>query len=277
MQPTITPIIFLNSVDSTNNYAMGQVHAGLAKHGMAWFAQEQYAGKGQRSKQWTATPGENITMSIALQPLFLKVSEQFQLSAAIALAAVDFFSKYAGEETKIKWPNDIYWRDRKAGGILIENIIGINSSQMTDDSQTRPSVNSHLSTPNNKLQTTNYCWAIAGIGININQTNFPDTLINPVSLKQITGKNFDAFQLATGLHQLVLKRFEQLQTKGFKKIYNDYLSHLYKINQTHKFKKQNRLFEATVKKISPAGKLVLQHAVEEEFDFGEIEWVAVNK
>ena len=261
MQPTIPTLIFLTSVDSTNNYAMGQVHAGLASNGTAWFAHEQYAGKGQRSKQWTALPGENITMSIALQPLFLKVSEQFRLSAAIALAAIDFFHKYAGDETKIKWPNDIYWRDRKAGGILIENVIGVDSLQMTDD-------RAH--------SAVNYKWAIAGIGININQIEFPVSLINPVSLKQITGKQFDTFQLAGELQQQVLKRFEQLQTDGFEKIYKEYLSHLYKINQNHKFKIGNRVFEAMVKNVTPAGKLVLKHSTEEEYDFGEIEWIVAQ-
>ena len=254
-------------MDSTNNYAMEQVHAGLATHAMAWFAHEQYAGKGQRSKQWTALPGENITMSIALQPSFLMVSEQFQLSAAIGLSAVDFFSKYAGDETKIKWPNDVYWRDRKAGGILIENVIGANEQLAKDNEQ-------ELTTTNHKLQTTNYKWAIAGIGININQTNFPESLLNPVSLKQISGKSFDAFQLAGELHQSVIKRFEQLQTNGFDEIYGEYLSNLYKINLTHNFKKDNRVFEAIVKNVTISGKLILQHSLEEEYDFGEIEWVA---
>ena len=264
-------------MDSTNNYAMGQVHAGLATHAMAWFAHEQYTGKGQRSKQWVALPGENITMSIALQPSFLMVSEQFQLSTAIALAAHDFLSKYAGDETKIKWPNDIYWRDRKAGGILIENIISSNDDRWPMASDRNETTTSQRTTANEQRPTSNYKWAIAGIGININQTAFPESLINPVSLKQITGKSFDAFQLAVELHQSVLKRFEELQTKGVEEIYREYLSHLYKINQIQKFKKGDISFEAMVKSVNGSGKLVLQHSLEEEFDFGEIEWVIEKK
>jgi BirA family transcriptional regulator, biotin operon repressor / biotin---[acetyl-CoA-carboxylase] ligase len=269
MKPAVPPLIFIRSVDSTNNYAMGQVHAGLAKHGMAWFAHEQYAGKGQRGKQWDTLPGENITISIALQPTFLMVSKQFQLSATIALAIFDFFSKYAGEGTTIKWPNDIYWRDRKAGGILIENVIRVDSSQITDDSKNLSSVNRHQSNPN-------FRFSIAGIGININQTNFSDSLLNPVSLKQITGKNFDAFELAKELHQFVLIRFEQLRNEGFENIYQSYLAHSYKIHQAQKFKKDNRVFEAIIKNISPAGQLTLQHATEEKYEFGEIEWVVAK-
>src|SRR4051812_42781769 len=110
-------------VDSTNNYAMGQVHAGLAKHGFVYATEEQTAGKGQRGKIWQSEPGSNITLTAVLEPYPLSYAKQFYLSAVIALACFDFVRKYAGEKTKIKWPNDIYIDDRKAGGILIENVL----------------------------------------------------------------------------------------------------------------------------------------------------------
>lgn len=270
MKVIIPSIIFLQSVDSTNNYAMAQVHAGLAKHGMAWFANDQYAGKGQRDKQWTASPGENITMSIALQPAFLEPSNQFQLSVTVAVAVHDFFSKYAGDETKIKWPNDLYWRDRKAGGILIENIIGTDSTQLTVTRIPSP-------TTNYQPQTVNYKWAIVGIGININQTSFPESLPNPVSLKQITGKDWEPLVLAEELHQNILTRFEQLKNEGFDVLLSLYRSQLYQLNQPQKFKKENRIFDATVKSVTPSGQLVLQHATEEFFNFGDIEWIITKK
>lgn len=249
---------------------MAQVHEGLATHGMAWFANEQFAGKGQRNKHWTASPGENITMSIALQPAFLEPSNQFQLSVTVALAVHDFFSKYAGDETKIKWPNDIYWRDRKAGGILIENVIGTGGTQLT--------VDRIPSTPTNyQPQTINYKWAIVGTGININQTSFPESLPNPVSLKQITGKDWEALVLAEELHQNILTRFEQLRNEGFDSLFPLYHSQLYQLSQSQKFKKENRIFEATVKRVTPSGQLVLQRATEEFFNFGDIEWIITKK
>src|ERR1700741_610993 len=113
----------LNSIDSTNNYAMQKVHAGLASHGNGYFALEQTAGKGQRGKSWTAAHGENIILSVTVETLPVKGLEPFHLSVATALAAKDLLEKYAGNEVGIKWPNDIYWRDRKAGGILIENVL----------------------------------------------------------------------------------------------------------------------------------------------------------
>lgn len=268
-------------MDSTNNYAMAQVYAGLAKHGMAWFANEQFAGKGQRGKDWITQPGENIALSIVLQPNFIEPFNQFQVSAAVALGVFDFFSKYAGDETKIKWPNDIYWRDRKAGGILIENVIGASNDDrwpITDDrnnkADSKITVNDQQPTTN---ETANYKWAICGIGININQSIFPGFLPNPVSLKQITGKDWDAFELAAELQQCVLARFEQLKVEGFQPIYENYLLQQYKINQSQKFKKDNRVFEAIIKNISSAGQLVLQHATEENYNFGDIEWVMGKK
>jgi BirA family transcriptional regulator, biotin operon repressor / biotin---[acetyl-CoA-carboxylase] ligase len=252
-----SPFIELQSVDSTNNYALAQAHAGLAQHGMAIFAHEQVAGKGQRGKIWKTEKDTSLIMSTVIKPGPLLPAQQFWLNASVAVAVHKFFMHYAGQETKIKWPNDLYWQDRKAGGILIENIIG------TDD----------LELMGREQRKTQWKWAIIGTGININQAIFPTALQNPVSLKQITGKDFDVVHLAKELCQLLNSYFEQLISKGFENIYSEYLSHLYKINETVKLKKGNRVFEAMIKGISPTGKLTVQHAIEEEFDFGDVEWV----
>lgn len=258
------PFAELQSVDSTNNYARQQIHAGLAQHGMTIFTHEQLAGKGQRGKDWMSEKDANIIMSIVVKPQPLQLTQQFMLSACVAVAIHDFFMKYAGADTKIKWPNDLYWQDRKAGGVLIESIVG----------SREPGVSSRQSTVHSlQLVSSNWEWAIVGIGININQTSFSDDLPNPVSLKQITGKNFDTVELAKELCELLNKNFDDLVSDGFEKIYSAYQIHLYKRNSTVKFKKDNRVFEATVKSVSPSGKLIVQHAIEEEFDFGEVEWL----
>ena len=189
-------------------------------------------------------------MSILVDPGSLLLSQQFQLSACVAVSVHEFLMKYAGEDTKIKWPNDLYWQDRKAGGILIESI-----------------VSSHESGGGS------WDWAIVGIGININQTSFPPDLLNPVSLKQITGKNFDPVIMAKELCVILNKRYNQLIQDGFEEIYTRYNDQLYKRDTAVKLKKDNRVFEVLIKHISPAGKLVTEHAIEEEFDFGEIEWM----
>jgi BirA family transcriptional regulator, biotin operon repressor / biotin---[acetyl-CoA-carboxylase] ligase len=254
--PADAPFVELQSVDSTNNYARQLIHAaalpdrqGMAQHGMAVFSHTQVAGKGQWGKTWDSEKGANIALSILIKPEGISINNQFYLSACAAVAVHGFFSKYAGDETKIKWPNDLYWQDRKAGGILIESVV--------QSSESGGGV---------------WQWAIVGIGININQTNF-EGLPNPVSLKQITGKTFEPLVLAKELCTGFYKHYNELITDGFENILSRYNSFLYKRNEKVRLKKDNRVFEAVVKKVSPAGKLVVQHSIEEEIDFGEVEWI----
>jgi BirA family biotin operon repressor/biotin-[acetyl-CoA-carboxylase] ligase len=238
----------LNSVDSTNNYAMAQVHAGLAKHGMAWFAHEQTAGKGQRGKKWQTGKGENIALSILLEPNGLKASQQFQISVAVSLGCFDFFNSFCKSNVFIKWPNDIYWCDRKAGGILIENV----------------------------LQGNKWKAAVVGIGFNINQTIFKKELKTPISLKEITGKNYDTVKLAKQLYQHVLKRVADLQEKPFEEILTEYNTVLYKLNAAVHLKKESIVFETIIKGVNEQGKLLTTDIIDNIFDFGEIEWVQIT-
>jgi BirA family biotin operon repressor/biotin-[acetyl-CoA-carboxylase] ligase len=150
-------------------YAMEQIHAQKALSGSVYQTDFQTNGKGQHGRIWESHRGENLLCTYILELNTLKQgknwvpSEQLGLSAAVALGAQAFFMEFAGEETKIKKPNDIYWRDRKAGGILIENIV----------------------------RGTDWTWTVIGIGLNINQTQFSNEARNPVSLKQITGKHWN--------------------------------------------------------------------------------------
>ncbi|MBS1598182.1 MAG: biotin--[acetyl-CoA-carboxylase] ligase [Bacteroidetes bacterium] len=235
----------LQSVDSTNNYAMAAVHAGLAFHGTSYFALEQTAGKGQRGKTWTTTSGENIIMSIITEPRFLLPMQQFFLSATIAISCYDFLTNFFPDEWKIKWPNDLYWRDRKAGGILIESICKGNE----------------------------WLFAIVGIGININQVQFPDEIKNPVSLKQITGKTMKVEELAKKLCDFIDKRYNELRTSGGDQLLAEYNRFLYKRNETVRLKKGNIIFDTTIKEVNSQGQLITQDAVDRSFGFGEVEWL----
>mgnify|MGYP000926182310 CR=1 FL=1 len=255
MHPFNSAFTVLDSVDSTNNYAMAKVHAGLAKHGDGWYAHHQTTGKGQRGKKWHTGNGKNIAISIVIEPSRLLISEQFKLSAATALACFDFFSAYAGDETTIKWPNDIYWRDRKAGGILIENVIGKSAGTAS------------------LAYRSKWKFAIAGIGININENSFDTELTNAVSLKQITGKDFEPVELAKQLHQLVLKRVHELYEKPFEAVLKEYNKHLYKINQPVWLKKNNIDFESVIKGVTETGQLYTTDRIDNFFDFGEVEWI----
>ena len=224
---------------------MGMVHAGMARHGVAWFAMEQTAGKGQRGKHWLGKPGQNIALSIVLYPLNLKASQQFPISMSVALACHDFFSAYSGDETKIKWPNDLYWCDRKAGGILIENI----------------------------FTGTHWKCAVVGIGININQTDFDSSIRKPVSLKQITGKEYDVVTLAKQLHQQVLKRFDELDEKPVDLLLDEYNKRLFAVNEKVRLKKANNIFETTIRSVTENGLLITSDSEQRSWNFGEVEWL----
>ena len=263
-QPIGMPFNELQTVDSTNNYAFSQIHAGLAQHGTAIFAHEQTAGKGQRGKKWVSAAGSAMALSLVIKPAPLALTQQFQLSACVAVSVLEWLETYAGENVKIKWPNDVYWKDRKAGGILIESIVrsrehGAGSTESIVDSR--------------ESEVGSWQWAVIGIGININQESFPPDLPNPVSLRQITGKRFDAVEMAKKLCIVFDRWFERLIHEGFESIYEKYISSLYKRNEKVKLKKGSRVFEATVKSVARDGKLIILHGVEEQIDFGAVEWM----
>lgn len=238
------PLIQLKSVDSSNNYAMAQVQAQLAEHGTTWLAEYQTAGRGQRGKSWEASPGQNIIMTTAIVPTGILIHHQFQLSMAVALACNDFLAHYALHYTSIKWPNDIYWKDRKAGGILIENV----------------------------LQGNEWKYALVGIGLNINQTTFDPALKNPVSLKQVTGKHYELPALAKELCICLENRWQQLQRDSHL-IFTQYNQHLYKLNEIVRLKKDNVIIEAKLLGVNEQGALMIDTGIPTAIPFGEVEWL----
>lgn len=242
--PIGDPLVILATVDSTNKYAMQQVHAHMAKHGAAYFAMEQTQGRGQRGKTWETAAGENIIVSVVTSPQCPFPPDPFIFNAAVALACYDFYKYLAGDETTIKWPNDIYWRDRKAGGILIENMVNGSS----------------------------WNWSIIGIGINVNQVSFDPSIPNPVSLRQIRGEIMDPLQLTRELLASI-ERYWHIWRSDPDSILDMYNRVLYRRNQHAKFRAANRIFKGTVKEVNADGQLVVITAIEEKFNFGEIAWL----
>lgn len=257
LQQAITPFIELQSVDSTNNYAFGRIHAGLAQDGDLIFTHEQWAGKGQQGKAWTTEKGCNILMSLIIKPAPLPISAQPGFNFAVSCGLHEFFARYAGTDTRIKWPNDLYWQDRKAGGVLVESIVG------SPKSGGREQASSQLV----------WDWAVVGIGININQTVFDPALPNPVSLKQITGRHFDPKELAFELADAVKRSVARLKAGQAEAIHEQYLSCLYKRNEKVRLKKGPRVFEALIRSVSADGRLVATTAIDEYFENGSVEWL----
>lgn len=241
-----TPFTHLTRVNSTNIYAMEQLQAKMAEHGAAFFADVQTHGKGQMGKNWKSESGQNILLSIILNVSSLNIGQQFALSAATALAGLDLLSQYIPTDLSIKWPNDLYWRDRKTGGILIEN------------------------------QISGGIWtnAIVGIGMNINQTDFRGVDKKAVSLKQISGVERNPITLAKDFCDCLEKRFNQiLEQGGIDILLKEYNNFLYKKNQTVKLKSGNITTTYTINEVNLKGALLATAAIQQEFLHGSIEWM----
>ena len=235
----------LEQVDSTNMHAMELIYAGLAGNGAVFFTNYQLKGKGQRGKAWVSEPGESILMSLVLDTNRLTPSQGFRLSAAVAVAVKDFIEFVTGSVASIKWPNDIFSGDRKAGGILIENII-----------------------QNGVLK-----WSVVGIGININQLSFPEGLEKAISLRMLTGKVYDSQQLAKCLTGFVDQRWQHLLNGGWNDIIRLYNEALYGLGQVKKIKKGSVIIPCKISGVNKQGVLMGGENNEWHFAHGEVEWI----
>lgn len=195
-------LIHLQSCTSTNSFLIENINQYL--EGTIIWASEQTAGKGQRGNVWKSNAGENLTFSILLKPTFLEAKAQFQLNMAICLAICESLRCFLGEEVKIKWSNDIFYKDKKLCGILIENI----------------------------LKGTNLEYSIIGIGLNINQTYFEYE--QATSLKKITGLHYNIENILNSIVENIEKQYLTLK-KTNNSLKKHYLSHLYRFNEVAKY------------------------------------------
>ncbi len=233
----------LNEVDSSNNYAMQQIYDGKAVHGNAFMALCQTNGKGQRGKQWHTGKNDNLALSIVMQPSFLPLNNAFMFHTFVCVSLLQYLQQLQ-IKCCIKWPNDIYYNDRKAAGILIENII----------------------------QGNNWKYAVIGIGLNVNESTIQNTISKAISLQQITNKNYELATITNGILQQMQTNwliFEN-NTTAF---YSNYNINLYKRYQIIKLKQNDVIFETLLQKANTNGKLICGENNELEFNHGEVEWI----
>jgi BirA family biotin operon repressor/biotin-[acetyl-CoA-carboxylase] ligase len=243
-------LIELDSVDSTNSFARQLLSNSRPIEGTVILTKEQFAGRGQMGNKWSAEAGKNITLSIVLYPDQLEADKQFFLNMAIALAVKDFCEFVLLDEVKIKWPNDIYYHDKKLGGILIEN--SISGSNITS--------------------------SVIGIGININQEEFDESLPNPTSLIQIKkpaqGSVYDIPTLVEELCGYIEKYYLQLKQQHFNFLDKGYTEALYRYQQTHEFKRGETIFKGEINGVAKDGKLLIHSGNKElRFGFKEVEYI----
>jgi BirA family biotin operon repressor/biotin-[acetyl-CoA-carboxylase] ligase len=239
-------IIPVSSTESTNNYATSQVAVNEVKEGTVFLAYEQTAGRGQLNNRWESEAGRNLTFSIFLQPAFLDIHRQFMLSKVISLGLEAFLSHYTAP-VKIKWPNDIYAGNRKICGILIENAV----------------------------MSSTISQSIVGIGLNINQTNFCSAAPNPVSLKMITGKDYDLDVMLYELLNEIDAFYLKLQTGLFDELDRAFHEKLYRLNEWRTYKDETHEYSGEIIGVNTIGQLQIREkdGPVHEYHFKEVEYL----
>jgi len=239
-------ILFFENLPSTNTKAAILLKSNELPEGTVICTNYQLAGRGQKGNKWESENGKNLLISIVLFPSKIIPSDQFYISMVVSLGISDFVKRYI-QVCRIKWPNDIYVNNDKIAGLLIENSI------MGD-------------------QVEN---SIAGIGLNINQDKFLSDAPNPVSLKIITGINFD---LTTCLNQLVSdldKRYKQLIAGEYEQIKEDYVSQLFRLNELHNYSDKNGIFKGKIKSVTDYGRLQIErgNGLINDYSFKDVEFI----
>ncbi len=238
-------IVVQDELESTNNYAKQLVSDKAGKRTVV-LAQYQSKGRGQQGNYWESEAGKNLLFSVILYPDMVEAEFQFYVSMLVSLALVDVLDGET-DDVHIKWPNDIYVGQQKIAGILIENFI-----------------------KGSKLEC-----AIVGIGLNLNQEVFRSNAPNPVSLKQLTHKNYDAVQVLQQFLDNLDSLLPLLPAGRFDAIKQSYLQRLLGHNRWRKYRAGGAAFEARIMNIGDYGKLRLEKRSGEtlEFMFKEVEFV----
>ena len=251
----------LPSVDSTNNYAKQHLAKSSPIDGTVILADEQFAGRGQAGNVWQSEPNKNLTFSIIYRTGFFLATEQFYLSMAVSLGikyAVNSMLSMQYENsllptkllnTTIKWPNDIYVGNKKIAGILIENTIS----------------------------GMNLKYSVIGIGLNVNQENFPEEM-NATSLKVLFKKEMKKTEILNEVLVSIEKYFLLLKERKFERIKKEYLENIFRYKETAFFKKEEQIFEGKITDVDVTGNLIIETqngsgSSEEKFGFKEISFI----
>ena len=238
--------ITLDTVNSTMQYLARPELSACEDSFIVVTADFQTAGRGQKGASWESEAGKNLLLGLLLRPTFLHPSEQFYLSEICALALVETLNTYSDGFT-IKWPNDIYYADRKVSGMLLEHT----------------------------LQGATLSQTIVGIGLNVNQQTFFSDAPNPVSLLQILGKEVCRETVLEAFLQNFQTYYTSLEQHDFTAIHTAYLQHLYRRDEWAKFRDETGIFEGRIVDVEPTGRLIVEttEGTLRKFAFKEVAYV----
>jgi len=227
----IHTILHIPETNSTNSYAIELLSKERPEEVCVIITDHQTKGKGTDTNIWESEMGKNLTFSIILYPT-IAADQQFIINKAISLGIYDFLAALLpGHKVSIKWPNDIYIEDKKACGILIQNsIIG------------------------NKLD-----YMVVGIGLNVNQIHFTGDAPNPVSLKMVTGIEYNLDELLQKLLYSIFERYTNTSSETTRKIESDYQKALFRLEEWHEYFVNNDKVYAKITGTTAYGQLVLEN------------------
>ena len=235
--------IKLDSVDSTNNYALSMKGTLLFKEGLVVTANYQISGNGQRGRSWEGSIGDNLLISVVIEPN-IPAKYQFSLSQCVALALYDLLTSYT-DDVNIKWPNDILVGKQKIAGILIQNI----------------------------LKENKITHSVIGVGLNVNQTKFKAYSPQATSLNLLQNKTFDVSRIKEQLLKCLAERIKQLRSGADQQ--KEFLSALFLNNKVAVFESEGQKFMGIIQGVSKSGKLQikLEDAIVTEFDNQEVKFL----
>ena len=239
----------VKEVTSTNDYLSQLCKEGKAKEFYTLIAEYQTGGKGQRGNTWESERGKNLTFSIVFYPTAWEAKHQFTLSMLAALSCREALGNYI-DGFSIKWPNDIYWKDQKIGGILIEN----------------------------EVEGKYITQSIIGIGLNVNQDKFYSDAPNPVSLKQILGVEVNLQELLMSVVHCIVGGYRQLEIDldtTQQAISTLYRKHLYRSKGLFPYRDAQGEFLAEYQQVEPNGHLILkdEQGMLRRYAFKEVSYI----
>lgn len=239
-------IIHFKELASSNSYLLDLLTKESCEEGLVVQCDYQNNGRGQMGNSWESEPRKNLMFSLLLKPTFLAINEQFVISQLVAVSIQKVLSQYASD-FKVKWPNDIYWKNSKIGGILIENsIMGARIEH-----------------------------SVIGVGLNVNQEQFVSDAPNPISLFNIIDKKIDIIVLMKAIVREILSQYTELVQGGDDLIRERYAQSIYRKEGHFPYEDEKGVFRAKADKVMPDGKLCLitENGEQRQYYFKEVKFI----
>lgn len=225
-------IIHFEVAESTHTMLQEMANRGDMVCGKVLSADFQTKGRGQGSNIWHSKAGHNIMMSFCWCPVALSASRQFGISVAVSVAIAKILRHHQIPDIKIKWPNDIWSGERKLAGMLVSNTVS--GSTITQ--------------------------SIVSVGLNVNESDFPVELPNPVSMRMLTGIEYDRTLLMRQVLDLIGEYLGLIEKGKTDVLNNEFQSLLLGLGQKRVFSISGMKAVCEVRGVDEFGRLLLKHA-----------------